>query len=186
MLNPQVVVNLLAELGISMNCLRRNPRVVEIPDRYACSPHKRYAVWNRKWRLPSSRSAFAPFRSPLNLVRRGLALAASVFVALSRARRFGDCRRLVTRNAVVAAPKTKTAAKLLKPMRAVFFIMNTVKTWVLSELWKATFAHKTLVLYAPADDVVATFAGSYGLERDPIEVIYLFINVRLNIYRALP
>jgi hypothetical protein len=50
--------------------------------------------------------------------------------------------------------------------------MNTVKTWVLSQLWKATFAHKTLVLYAPADDVVATFAGSYGLERDPIEVIY--------------
>jgi len=59
----------------------------------------------------------------------------------------------VTRNAVVAAPKTKTAAKLLKPMRAVFFMMNIVKTWVLSQLWKATFAHKTLVLYTPVVNV---------------------------------
>jgi hypothetical protein len=150
MSNPQVVVNLLAELRISMNRLRRNPRVVEILDRDACLPHKRYAVLNRKWRLPSCRSAFAPCRSPLNLVRQRLGLTASVFIAFSRARRFGDCRRLVTRNTVVAAPKTKTAAKLLKPMRAVRFIMNTVKMWVLSELWKATFAHKTLVLSTPA------------------------------------
>ena len=38
------------------------------------------------------------------------------------------------RNAVVAAPKAKTAAKLLKPMRVVRFIMNTVKMRVLTEL----------------------------------------------------
>ena len=34
----------------------------------------------------------------------------------------------------MAAPKANTAAKLLKPMRVVRFIMNTVKMWVLTEL----------------------------------------------------
>ena len=46
----------------------------------------------------------------------------------------------------MAAPKAKTAAKLLKPMRVVRFIMNTVKMRVLTSCWRATFAHKTLVV----------------------------------------
>jgi len=57
MLDPQVIVNLLAELGVSMNLVRRDPCIVEIFDRYAgrlghlilCSEtnefHKQPFVW---------------------------------------------------------------------------------------------------------------------------------------------